>query len=203
MNYRAVLFDLGGVLVELTGVPRMMELTANRYTVSQLWDKWINSPVIRLYESGKMSTETFGEAIVREFEMEIEPAQYLKEFTIWPSWKYPGVDVLLRELKKRVVLASLSNTNVLQWGRISSEMGFTHLFDYNFPSHETTFLKPDIQSYLHVVDTIGVRPGEILFLDDIQVNVDGAKKAGLDAVRVEGCKDAEKVLKRKGLLRDD
>ena len=202
-DYKAALFDLGGVLVELTGVPRMMELTAHRYTVPQLWKKWITSPVIRLYESGKMSTEAFGEAIVREFEMAIEPAQYLKEFTLWPARKYPGVDELLEELKGKVVLASLSNTNALHWERVVNEMNFIHLFDYNFPSHETRLLKPDVETFLHAAKVIGVDAKEIVFFDDNEMNVEGAKNAGLDAVRVKGLEEARLQLKLRGLLEND
>lgn len=186
LKIKAVLFDLGGVLVELTGVPRMMELTENRFTLPELWERWLHSSVIRRYETGKMSTEEFGRAIVEEFSMNIDPEQYVREFTAWPAGAYPGVNELLQRLKERTLLASLSNTNEVHWNRVVSEMDFIHLFDCNFPSHETGLLKPDLATYLHVVDTIGMRPEEVLFFDDNIINVRGAEEAGLKAVRVAG-----------------
>ena len=198
---RLLLFDLGGVLVRLTGVPRMLELTANRYTVAQLWEKWIASPVIRLYESGRMTTGDFGRRIVEEFAMDIAPAKYLEEFTVWPAGKYPGVNDLLEALKQDFTIASLSNTNELHWNRICNEMDFIHLFDFNFPSHLTGLLKPDRETYLNVSGTTGISPDSILFFDDNSVNVDGARNCGLQAVRVDGMPSLTAHLTVSGLLR--
>lgn len=197
VRIKAVLFDLGGVLVELTGVPRMMELTGNRFTVPELWKRWLNSPVIRRYETGRMSTGEFGIAIVKEFSMDIDPRQYVKEFTAWPAGKFSGVNELLGWLKEQVVLASLSNTNDVHWKRVVEEMDFIHLFDYNFPSHETGLLKPDLEAYLHVAESIGLSPEEILFFDDNEINVRGAEKAGMKAVRAAGIDEVTAYCRRR------
>ncbi len=199
-RYKALLFDLGGVFVELTGVPRMMELTKHRFSVPELWERWINSPVIRLYESGKLTTIEFSERIVEEFEMDILPSYYISEFTTWPARKYPGVNELLTALKAHIITGSLSNTNELHWNRVTGEMDFIHLFDYNFPSHLTARLKPDAETYLHAAEGMGAPPEETLFFDDNQLNIEGAKKAGMDAVRVEGLSSVKNHLAAIGIL---
>ena len=199
-NYELLLFDIGGVLVRLTGVPRMMELTNRRFTIEQLWEKWIFSSSVRDYESGKISTGAFGAAIVREFEMDIDPAEYCEEFRMWPSEKYPGVNELLLHLKERIPLASLSNTNDLHWDRVVNEMNFIHLFDCNFPSHKTGFLKPDRDAFLNVVERTGTPPERILFFDDNEPNVQGARDAGLDAVKIDGFTALKRYLENSGWL---
>ena len=90
-KYKVILFDLGGVLIELTGAPRMIELTGNKYTIPEMWRKWIKSPIVRAFESGKIKPELFAEQVIKEFEIDIPPAQYLQEFMYWPKGKYPGV----------------------------------------------------------------------------------------------------------------
>jgi glucose-1-phosphatase len=186
-SYKAIIFDLGGVLVKLVGVPRMMELCSGQgLSVDGMWRRWLSSPAVRLFESGKLTSEEFGRRIVKEFGMDIPSSQYLEEFTLWPVGKYPGVNELLASVKKRLTIASLSNTNDLHWNRMVSEMDFIHLFDYNFPSHLTGRLKPDAEAFLAAAKEMGIRPGEALFLDDNLINVEGAKNAGMDAVEVHG-----------------
>jgi glucose-1-phosphatase len=198
--YKVILFDLGGVLIKLVGVPRMMELTNQRFTVPELWEKWLASPAIRLFESGKSTVEEFSKQIVAEFEIALLPSQYLEEFTSWPAGKYPGVNALLASVRKCAAIGCLSNTNELHWNRMVSTMDFIHLFDYTFPSHLTGRLKPDSDAYVHAAEQIGIQPHEALFLDDNRINIDGAKKAGMDAVEVHGVAEAQAHFASIGLL---
>jgi HAD superfamily hydrolase (TIGR01509 family) len=198
--YQALLFDLGGVLIKLVGVPRMMELTGRRYSVSELWEKWITSPVIRQFESGKLTVDEFGERVVKEFGMDILPSRFLEEFIMWPVGKYPGVNELLTSVKPYVAIASLSNTNELHWNRMVAEMDFIHLFDYNFPSHQTAHLKPDLETYLYTAEELGIRPGDALFFDDNRINIEGARAAGMDAIEAHGVADVKAHLISIGLL---
>jgi glucose-1-phosphatase len=194
-KYKLIMFDLGGVLIELTGVPRMIELTNNSCTVPELWEKWITSPSVRSFESGRLKVEQFAEQIIKEFGIGIPPANYIQEFTMWPKGTYPGVNELLLKLKTKIKIASLSNTNDIHWKRFTEEMDLIHLFDYNFPSHITSYLKPDMETYLNVIKIVGIEPKEILFFDDNELNVAGAKKAGINAIKVNGIVEVEEYLK--------
>ena len=42
-----ILFDLGGVIVELGGLPEMREWTGNRYSDEKFWEMWLNSSAVR------------------------------------------------------------------------------------------------------------------------------------------------------------
>lgn len=46
--FDAIVFDLGGVLIELAGVSRMLELLGHRLTPDELWVKWLTSPSVWL-----------------------------------------------------------------------------------------------------------------------------------------------------------
>jgi putative hydrolase of the HAD superfamily len=49
----------------------------------------------------------------------------------------------------------------------------------------TGILKPDRRAYLHAAEALGVRPGELVFVDDQPWNVAGARDAGATAIRLE------------------
>ena len=62
-------------------------------------------------------------------------------------------------------------------------------------------VKPDREAFAHVVERLGCPAERILFLDDNQINVDGARAVGLDAEVVKGVDAARALLRERGLLR--
>ncbi len=195
-----LLFDIGGVLVELTGVPRLMEWTHNTMTTEEIWEKWLHSTTARSFESGKISPKEFSERIVQEFSLSVPPEQYLEEFIYWPKHLYTGAIKLLDQLTSRYTLASLSNTNHLHWERFTEEMHLIQHFEYNFPSHLTGLLKPDKEAFLNVLDKVKHPAEKILFLDDNRLNVESAKECGMQAYITEGVENTEKLLNKLSFL---
>jgi glucose-1-phosphatase len=75
-SLRVVLFDVGGVLVQLTGVETILGWTANRYEPQELWRLWLHSPAVRAFESGRMDASTFAVEMVRELDVPLEPRSF-------------------------------------------------------------------------------------------------------------------------------
>jgi glucose-1-phosphatase len=197
---RVVLFDLGGVLVELGGVSEF----AGMIGVSdpqQVWARWLGSPAVRRFETGRCTSDEFGCEAVAEFGLGLEPAVFLDRFLSWPRGLFQGAELLVRELRDDVIPACLSNTNQLHWDRQLGAPVLKELFRHWFLSHELGLIKPDAEVFTHVVEKLACAPGEILFLDDNMLNVEGARSVGLDAHRVEGVTQARALLELRGLLR--
>ncbi len=181
-----LLFDLGGVLVELTGVPLMLEWLDHSMTVDELWRRWLLSPIVRRFEIGQASVDEFGAGLVAEFGLPVESREFVDVFTCWPRGVYDGVIPLLQSLKGSYRLACFSNTNELHWARLCGEMGLGQCFDASFPSHLIGCLKPDREAFEFVIRALGCAPDRILFLDDNLLNVEGARAAGIVAYRTQG-----------------
>jgi putative hydrolase of the HAD superfamily len=64
----------------------------------------------------------------------------------------------------------------------------------------THILKPDPRAYAIACEALGVPPPEIVFVDDQQRNVAGARKAGLAAVRFDVTQPAESYAEAERLL---
>ena len=60
--------------------------------------------------------------------------------------------------------------------------GFETITDDIVYSHEVGLRKPDPAIYLLAADRLGVRPEEIVFVDDVEANVDAAVAVGMAAV---------------------
>lgn len=200
--FDVLLFDLGGVFIQLSGAPRMLELTRGRLTIDELWEKWLSSPSVKRFESGRSSSREFAIAMVDEFGLYIDPSQFLEEFTEWSSTLYPGARCLLNTLGADYTLASLSNTNYIHWAYFRDHLKLPDLFHHNFPSHETGLIKPDAEAFTHVINALDCPPERILFLDDMPENVAGAASTGITAIQVNGINQVMAALNKKGVLKE-
>ena len=54
-----ILFDLGGVLIELAGVEKMLEWSKDLASTDELWRRWLHSAAVRAFETGKIGTDAF------------------------------------------------------------------------------------------------------------------------------------------------
>ena len=195
----AILFDLGGVLIELAGVARMLEWCPGIETTDELWRRWLHSPAVRRYEVGATTGEAFADEIVREFDLPVTPAAFLAAFEYWPRSLYPGATELLLRLAPRYRLASVSNTNPLHWARFCREWSLDALFHDNFPSHRVGRLKPDTDYFAHVVEALDIPPERIVFVDDNRINVAAAQAFGLVARHVPSFATLDAVLASAGV----
>ncbi len=197
-----IIFDLGGVLIELTGVAQMCAWTGIA-SDEELWRRWLTSPSVRLFETGRMTADEFGHALCAEFALPVAAADFLTAFALWPSRVFPGAHELLAVLAARHPLAALSNNNSVHWERISRDMGLGDYFSASFLSHEIGLIKPDAAVFAHVVAALGYPPERILFLDDNRLNVEQARAVGMVAHRVAGVTETSALLRSLGLLDDD
>jgi len=194
-----VLFDLGGVLIELGGVEALQDL-AGGMSVEEQWRRWLSCPWVRLFESGRCTAHDFARGIVAEWGLSTSPDQFLLSFRSWPVGPFAGAEDLLRDVAAVVDVACLSNTNDLQWSESIGTWPIVDLFATRFLSFQLGMLKPDREIFDHIIAKTGLAPARILFLDDNQINVEGAMSAGLRAVRVEGATGARRVLEGAGVL---
>jgi len=200
MAIRCIVFDIGGVLVELKGIATMLGWMRNPSDEAGLWRAWLGSPAVRDYERGRIDAGEFAAGVVEDFGLSVTPEQFLAGFADWPSGPLPGAHELLRDVRTDVMRATLSNSNALHWSRIMHEMAFESYFDHHFASHLIDRIKPDHDVFAHVIQALGVRPDEMLFVDDNAINIDAARRCGLTAYRCAGPGEARARLAAAGLL---
>lgn len=194
-----VLFDLGGVLIELPyGVPAGRASSPQEYEA--LWRRWLTSDWVRRFECGQCSPQQFADGMVAEWDLPCTSREYLDYFRDWLIGLAPGADELIAMIRPGVRKGCLSNSNVVHWPRKCHEMRICELLDEYYLSFELGVCKPDPAIFQLTITKAGLAPDAIVFLDDNQLNVDGARAAGLDAERVDGVAGARAALARRGLL---
>ncbi len=199
-DIRVVLFDVGGVLVELSGVAVMLEWLGQTMTTEEMWRRWLVSEPVRQFETGRIDASEFALRVIQEFALPVEPQRFLESFTQWPTGLYPGTLDMLARIPSTYRLALLSNSNSLHWPRVLGEMQLGGVFESRFVSHLTGRIKPDADAFEHVVSSLGYAPAQVLFLDDNSLNVEAARRFGMKAVRVQGPAEAQRALAEFGII---
>lgn len=198
MTIEVVLFDLGGVLIELSPLHSMGRFFSEP-DYDAVWHRWLHCPWVRRFERGQCPPDEFARGMVESWSMPASPDEFLAAFVRWPRGLLPGARDLATLVRGRVTTGCLSNTNALHADRHAREEAVYDLFDHRFLSHELGLVKPDREIYEHVVEQLGCSPAAVLFLDDNQLNVDGARAAGLRAEKARGVGEAHAALARHGI----
>lgn len=189
-----LLFDLGGVLVEFSGVQDVAPLLRERLSESEIRERWHRCLHTQQYGLGKLSREEFGERFVRDWDLVISPEEFLREFRTWSKRLLPGAAELLASLRPRFRLAALSNSNELHWERNSNDLGIIELFEVAISSHQIGVCKPDPAAYFIALERLAVPPEAVMFFDDVPAHVEAAKALGIRAFQVQGIEGVQAQL---------
>ena len=194
----AVVFDVGGVLVRLGGVERMVTLSGMA-SADAVWARWLTCPWVRDFERGRCTVDEFVTGVIASWDLDVTPEAFLAEFASWPEAPLPGAAALVTEVASAVPTACLANTNAVHWD-VAGGFGVVDGCTVRFLSHELGMVKPDAEVFDHVAGVLGLDPGRILFLDDLESNVAGARSRGFVAARVTGPDEARTALVAAGVL---
>ncbi|MEX0330825.1 MAG: HAD family hydrolase [Puniceicoccaceae bacterium] len=201
MEIKCILFDLGGVLVELKEEEALMEMCPGLANPEAVREAWFASAAVRAFETGKIGFAGFCEQAIGDLGVEVDEAAFREAHSRFLGNPFPGAINLLRVLKNNYKIACLSNTNPVHIDALRERTDILDLLDQCFLSYQTGLVKPDRAAFADVVETMGLRPPECLFLDDRLKNVRAARALGMQAEKVVGIHQVQELLLSAGLLR--
>lgn len=197
-DLRAVVFDMGGVLVELGPLTEI--LGEERLPPEVFWERWLRSPAVRDFERGWCDAEEFGDRLVAELGLSFDGTEMVRRFAAWPKGLFDGAESLVADLPDDLEIGVLSNTNALHWHEQHQHERVRALFTRTFLSYELGIVKPDAEIFAHVIGDLRCDPRQIVYFDDNQINVDAALAAGIDAALARGPADCRRELLARGVL---
>ena len=112
----------------------------------------------------------------------------------------PGMRDLLTRLKANGYrLYGLTNWSNVVYDVIG-KYDILRMLDDRLISSEEILIKPDVAIYDRLCEKFGLVKEECLFTDDKQINIDGARAAGMPAVLFTDARQYEEDLKRFGVI---
>jgi epoxide hydrolase-like predicted phosphatase len=197
---QVLLFDLGGVLVEFSGVRDVASLLLVDASEDEIRARWSSCRHCEAFGLGRLSREEFAERFVRDWGIDMAPEHFLGEFRSWSRRLLPGATELLASVRSRFRLAALSNSNEVHWERNTQDLGVTGLFDVALSSHQLGLCKPDPEIYLVALERLDVRPDGVMFFDDVSANVAAASELGIRSFQVNGVEEVREQLVKERIL---
>ena len=186
---RAIVFDLGGVLIDLSyeNCVRAFVEVLGFERIYELLDLSHQQGIYGDMEAGLITADEFRAAVLRDSRPGAVPSDVDRCMAALLTGMDPAKVPLLERLAKKYPLYGLTNNNEISVARmheIYEENGFDwqRVFRKEFISCRMKLMKPGREIFDAAAAEIGFPPAEILFVDDSQKNVDGARAAGWQAV---------------------
>lgn len=110
-----------------------------------------------------------------------------------------GMNELIKKLKKKYVIAALTNQNSVGQEGFSKKFKLNQVFDYVIISSRIRAKKPDALFFKKSAEIMRVSPNEMIFFDDSQENVEGAKSIGVKTFVFTSVQKAKNDLKNIGI----
>ncbi|MBM4169765.1 MAG: HAD family phosphatase [Ignavibacteria bacterium] len=196
---RITLFDLGNVLVDIHPVAFTRRLGIDDNRANDVYREGIVSLVWR-YESGTMTTEEYLNGLDALFDSRYSFDELRQAMLAVIGEPVEGMEAIVREVNKRMPIALVSNTNELHFNHSLERVPAVRLMSNYFLSYQLRAMKPDPLYYLHVLNGVAADPAEVVFIDDLKENVDGASQAGMQGVHFTSVESLSGNLRRCGVL---
>jgi putative hydrolase of the HAD superfamily len=194
VGYRAVIFDLGGVVL---GSP--LHAIAAYERELGIPEGHVNRVVVKTGSSGAWSRLERGEldlaGFFPAFEAECrEHGHPLSAVTMMERIHVAGAPCqpmleAIRVLRRRGFRVGALTNNWSSEGE-ESHSELRALFDCFIESSVVGLRKPDPRIYLHTCETLAIAPTEAVFLDDIGRNLKAARALGMGTIKVESPEQA-------------
>jgi epoxide hydrolase-like predicted phosphatase len=201
-KYRNVIFDLGGVLVRFDPKKLIEQTFRHRsetpwYLLEALRSKEFieldrqSLPPEQIYDllKPRYPHATFKEDFFNLFNAIVADLDPLPE----------GVKIFDTVRQRGFKTYILSNLCELTHNRIKDH-DFLKSFDGGIFSYQVKLVKPEPEIYKTLLTRYALDADECIFIDDLEVNIQGAKNVGIDGIV---CKDHDYVveeLKKHGIL---
>jgi|SRR3990167_6553923 len=200
MKFKLILFDAGDVIFQSNTA--ISDSLAKKFNISEEELVGVWKGVYKDLSRGTHTTDEFIDLFANKFNIPRDQIN-LDDFIV--PYKetlvlIPGIEDLITKLsKKNITLASLSDTSEM-FHLSRNNLRIFKYFDKQFLSFDIGHMKPDKKTFQTVIDHYKLKPEEIFFIDDNQINIDAAKGLGMNGVIFKNTKQLTKALQDNNIL---
>lgn len=202
MEIKAIIFDLGGVLVDWNPAYLFDKLIPDEAKRKQFFDEICTNAWNEEQDAGR-SLQEATQMLVDQYP---EWTEYIEAY--YGRWEemlagpIQGTVDLFRELKERnqYPIYALTNWSAELFPIALQKFDFLHWFDGRVVSGEEKSRKPYPEFYQLTLDRFNLQPQETLFIDDNLRNVLAAEALGIQCIRFENPEQLRVELQQRNVL---
>lgn len=196
----AIITDFGGVLTSPLQESFVGVLGTAGISLEELGKAMVavterqgSNPLIEL-ETGRVSEQAFMDALADELSTQRGSRVDLDGFGERYFQHLHPNDALIdymRALRERGYRLAICTNNVREWeARWRAMLPVDELFDVIVDSAQVGVRKPEPRIYEITLERLGTAPQATLFIDDVELNCEGARKVGINALRFRSTEQA-------------
>jgi HAD superfamily hydrolase (TIGR01509 family) len=187
-NLRAIVFDIGGVLVRIDVGRAMADLAAGlSLSPSELWTAMQNDPRWPDWQEGRISPRDWYLHLTRRLGAKLTFEQFTSAWNRALDLKPVQDDALFETLSKTYRLALLSNTDPIHVAQLESTYGFVPFFPASARIYSCVVgaSKPSPLLYLEALRACKVQASEAAYVDDVLPYVEAARNLGMAGIHYQ------------------
>lgn len=193
---RAVLFDFGGVLAE-EGFREGLKAIAKGKGLNP--EEFYHTSAELVYQTGYITggcdEHSYWNAVRKKTGVKGDDQEFREEILKRFKLK-PGVMSVASTIKSSGLLVAVLSDQTNWLDELDRRTPFHHHFDYVFNSYHLKKTKRDPSIFRDICFLLGVRPKEVLFVDDNLGNVRRATRQGLRAIHFEALREFQLDIKK-------
>ena len=199
---RAVVFDLGGVLIDWNPRRLYRKLLPDAASVEAFLAEVCTHDWNHQQDAGRTVAEAVAELSARHPDRAELIAAYYQRWEEMLGGALDEAVAVLEELDAAgVPLYALSNWSRETFPIARRRFRFLERFRGIVVSGEERMAKPDPRIYRLLLDRYHLDAGRCLFIDDVARNVEAARAAGMDAIEYVSAAELRRELAARSILR--
>lgn len=193
---KALLFDLGGVVFEFDFVHALAHWAPMSPLASdELRGAFSHDEDYQRHERGELTSAEYFDTLRRKLRLDASDAQIESGWNAIFREEIADTLDAIEAARRLLPCYAFSNTNKshhAHWRAAYPRI--EPAFERVFVSSDIGLRKPEAAAFAHVCREIGLPPQAVLFFDDLEENVRGARACGLQAVQVRSPEDVREAL---------
>jgi len=198
MKIKTVIFDLGGVLVDWNPeYVYLKEFNGDRDKMNWFFDNICTSAWNEEQDNGKLMIQATSERIKLFPKYKKLIKMFYGRWNEMLKGEISGTVKILNRLKnKNFQLIALTNWSAETFPVAIKKFKFLELFDGIVVSGKIKMIKPFPEIYNYTLNKYKLNAQDCVFIDDRQINIDGAIKCGIKGILFNTPKELINQLKK-------
>ncbi|MBI2045236.1 HAD family phosphatase [Candidatus Pacearchaeota archaeon] len=186
-----IIFDLSEVYLKgLLGTEKILEPIL-KLPAKDIYHSFKGDHYIKFFH-GEISEDEFWESVKNNANWDISLSQ-LKNAVRSNFAEIEGTREIIEKLKIKGYKLGLLSVHAKEWIEyLEKKFDYHKLFHSTMYSFEVGISKPDKKSYELIIEKLGAKPEECLFIDDHEKNIIAAKGLGINAIHF---KDSNQLIR--------
>jgi putative hydrolase of the HAD superfamily len=198
-RYKNIIFDLGGVLINFNPRHVIADIFQNEQRIPWELLETVSSQEWLDMDRGTLPYEQAIEQLATRYHRE----SFIKFYDAVNEALAPiheGMEILQHVQARGYKTYVLSNIGQRSHAKLTTIENFFSSFDGTIFSYLVKTVKPEPEIYQLLLNTYNLKPEESIFIDDLEVNINGAKQHGIDGIVCSNHANVRKELKKRNIL---